>query len=563
MRRGDVLLLIVALCAGALCFANLGRLWPLVDVDLFAHRDAPGEAELAQVAALGFADGAQRGARLRVEEPALDYLQHAFGRERAHELIRAGLPVAQVRATWKRAGDADSLTMFLHPDGRVLGFQRGVQEDAPGASLSEPAAEALARATLADRLGLPVAAYAPTRRARHERPERRDHELTFERRYSDQPELRERVDVLVAGDQVARAQRAVVVPASFERRIRVDRAGMDGLQALGMAGLASAAVAALAVFFDRLRRGGVRLVPAARLVALILVLLVAVDLGQQALLHEQWDPLWPRWIADAKLLVEWNVENVAIMVVLLAFLAAGDAIDREPARRRDWWRDSAGARPVPADRGASLWLLASGRCADPRVIAASLRGFLLGLVCGGVLTVAVVALGWLVGAPSALQPRGFFFFPLNSAAPAAITLCFFLHIALIEELGYRFFAGAWIDRRTGRRWLAIIAPAAIYGLMHSTMTFLPPAEPAWARPLALALVGMVWGWAFFRYDALTVVLSHLACDLFIFTWPMMASGEARHVATALAVVAAPLAPAVVGLAWSAWRPAPRTDPPGA
>nr|MBA3847292.1 hypothetical protein [Planctomycetota bacterium] len=203
MRRGDVLLLIVALCAGALCFTNLGRLWPLVDVDLFAHRDAPAEAELVLVEALGFGAHAQRGARLRVEEPALDYLQHAFGRDQAQELIRAGLPVAQVRATWKRAGDADSLTVFLHPDGRLLGFNRGVQEDAVGAALADAAAEDLARAALADRLGVPVAAYALTRRSRHERPARSDHELSFERRYSDQPELRERIDVLVAGDQVA------------------------------------------------------------------------------------------------------------------------------------------------------------------------------------------------------------------------------------------------------------------------------------------------------------------------------------------------------------------------
>jgi predicted membrane metal-binding protein len=41
----------------------------------------------------------------------------------------------------------------------------------------------------------------------------------------------------------------------------------------------------------------------------------------------------------------------------------------------------------------------------------------------------------------------------------------------------------------------------------------------------MTLVGCVWGWAFLRYDALTVVISHLTADLFIFNWPRLASGD--------------------------------------
>ena len=88
----------------------------------------------------------------------------------------------------------------------------------------------------------------------------------------------------------------------------------------------------------------------------------------------------------------------------------------------------------------------------------------------------------------------------------------------------------------------------VYGLTHTTLGFLPPAEPFWGRALVMTLVGCVWGWAFFRYDALTVVLSHLTCDLFIFSWPRLASGEPALIAGAIVTVALPLVPAVIAAA---------------
>jgi membrane protease YdiL (CAAX protease family) len=135
---------------------------------------------------------------------------------------------------------------------------------------------------------------------------------------------------------------------------------------------------------------------------------------------------------------------------------------------------------------------------------------------------------------------------LNSASPALTSLFFFLAVALGEELGYRFFGGAWLLALSGRKWVAIVVPGLIYGLAHTRLDFLPPAEPFWARALVLTLVGCVWGWAFFRYDALTVVLSHFTADLFIFNWPRMASGRPGPVAVSVAVVCVPLLPAILG-----------------
>src|SRR5207248_4927778 len=117
-----------------------------------------------------------------------------------------------------------------------------------------------------------------------------------------------------------------------------------------------------------------------------------------------------------------------MFVVLFALIAAGDALDRE----------------AHAHRGDTLWALGRGRVADSAVGLASARGFAIGLLCGGVLTAAVLAVSALGGGFIALQPRGFFFYALNSTAPSAATLLFFTNIPLLEELGYRYFAGPWL-----------------------------------------------------------------------------------------------------------------------
>ncbi len=87
----------------------------------------------------------------------------------------------------------------------------------------------------------------------------------------------------------------------------------------------------------------------------------------------------PRSLALLKELVEWLVDDLTTMLPLFAFLAAGDSLDREPR----------GASPA-AERAASLWLLGRGKLGEAKVIAASLRGFLVGMICGGALVASVL-----------------------------------------------------------------------------------------------------------------------------------------------------------------------------
>jgi hypothetical protein len=538
-RRDLLFLLLLGAASGALFFSSLGRLWPLAELDLHVPRRVLIREATAALGARGIEiEGYSAATLIALDAPTLDHVERSASRAKAQRLITDGVPIYRYEVYFKRAGDPDSAWVQWHPTGGVVGWGRTVQEDAPGAQVDGEVARRLAVEALGPRFGLADGAWEERGYSDRLRPARRDHLIYYERMLVPRADLRERITVHVTGDRVTRVERALVAPEEARRQARARRAPIAALQNFGFALAAIAALLAFTVFLTRLRAGTVRLAPAAAWVGVIAACFMITQALEPARLLLAWDPLWPRWVAAFQTLMLAGAGGAWIMLVLFVVIAAGDALDRE----------------MGGGRGTALWLAARGRLDHPLVALASARGFLVGLVCGGVLALSMITLEGTVGAWASLQPQGFFFAALNSAAPAISTLLYFLMVALVEELAYRFFAGSWLLAVTGWRTLAVVGPALIYGVTHTGLTFIPPAEPFWGRALAFTAVGCVWGWAFLRYDALTVVFSHWAADLFIFNWPRLASGDPTLVSRSLLTFAVPLLPAIV---WGVLRLARR------
>lgn len=540
-RRGEWLIVVAAVAGGALFFASLGRLWPLAGIPLVVDPVALETTAREYLSGRGFdTTGYVFEHRLAVDGAALEYVERELGRERAQHWIAEGFTLYDHRVMFKKPGSRITFTVRVHPGRGVIDWRRSTEDDEAGASLDVDAARPLALEALVDGLGLDPSAFEERSASSVDRPHRRDHLFGFERSLSDDPELRERVEVTVAGDRVVAALRSLVVPAAAERAARAAEAPGRAMEAVGFLLLGVAAVAAFIVFIRRLRGNSVELGPASIWPVAVFVCLLTTFSLERSTLFLFWEPLWPRWVSGLQYLMYRATDLAWLVVVLLAVVGAGAALDRE----------------IGAGRRLSLWSLGRGRIGDPAVALASARGFLIGLLCGGVMAGSVLLLQRFAGASSGIQPRGFFFYTLNSSAPALTSLLFFFGVALGEELGYRFFMGSWLLSWGRGKWLAIVLPAMIYGLTHTRLEFLPPAEPFWARALVMTLVGCVWGWAFLRYDALTVVLSHFSADLFIFNWPRLASGDAGVAAASLATMVVPLLPAAV---WALRRVASRSQ----
>ena len=527
--RYESAVLVAGILGGLLFFGSLDRLWPLVDHDLTvptAERIGHSREVLEQ---LGWNVADYTAAsRLTVDEAALRWLQRRFGARGTQDWIEAGVPLASYVTTWKRHGDPTVMRTWWNAEQGLIGFSRAVERDQAGARLEEAMARELAQRALVDLLDLNPAELEERSLSVSEERQRRDFRLRFEREHPSEPVVREVVDVWITGDQVSRAVRWIDVPAEEARLERAGAGPSIALETVGFLAVAIFVGAAFVICLRGLRDGRVSIGRALVWPGVVLVGLLLTHLLDRAHLVRLWDPLIPRWIADFQNLVLLNVATVWILVVLVAVVAAGDALD-------------------VGKRGRTLWLLARGRWTAPGVGLASARGFVVGLLCGGTLAATTLLVTWATQVDAIpLQPRHFFFYTLNTASPALTSVAFFLGVALGEELGYRYFGGNWLMGWSGRAWVAIWVPALVYGLTHTRLEFLPPSSPWWGRALVLTCVGAVWGWAYLRYDALTVVLSHLTADLFIFNWPLLASPRLDVRAIAVATVAVPLIPALLG-----------------
>ncbi|HEX5043533.1 MAG TPA: CPBP family intramembrane glutamic endopeptidase [Candidatus Polarisedimenticolaceae bacterium] len=545
-RRSDVILLVVALAASAIFTSQLHLLWPLARMDLNVpaarlERDARTFLTSRRFDLRGY----RAAAVLNVDDGALDYAERTFGRARAQDWIERGLPLAYYRVDFKKEGVERTYSVELHPARGVIGWRTTVEEDAPGPRPTLAQAEGAAERALRRVMHLDPEAWTATAATAAERPHRRDHAFTFEQPLSRDPDFGQYVRVTVAGEEVLSVTWRLVVPSPAARAARAQEAPGIALETCGFILAGVAAVGAFFVFLAGLRDGRARFDRPATWVGMLFVCLIGTQLLQESNLILQWEPLLPWWVFLVRSLVDFAVSGVWNLLLLLAVIAAGDALDQG----------------LGAGKGDALWALSRGHLTEPRVGAASARGFLLGLICGAVMVLAVATLEALVGIQVDVQPRGFFFYALNAAFPSASTLLFFGYVALAEELSYRYFGGLWLRSALRSRWLAVAIPALIYGLTHTRLDFLPPAEPFWGRAAVMTLVGCVWGWAFFRYDALTVVLSHLSADLFIFNWPRLTSADPATVTSAAVTIAAPLLPAVLaGAAWAFRRLRPRALP---
>lgn len=519
MTRADLKLLFAALIGGAVFFASLHHIWPLAQTDV----NQPADRLLPAARKFLGADDFAAASALHVDYEALDYMMRKFGMAETQRLIRAGDPIYYYSVVLKKRGDPDTRWVESHPSRGIIGWGQTMQEDAAGATLETGAAREIATKTV------PLHEFSETGHQQRDRPSRRDHFFVFERYRSRDPELRERVTIAISGDRVTGVDRQFVVPESARREAREREAPMIAMQMASFILLGIAGLAALYVFLTALQRGDVMLKRAAGWVGVIATCFLITQALRAATLLSQWDPLWPRWVANFRSLGETLAQGAWIAFALFIVVAAGDALDRRSG----------------ANRGASFWRLGRGKIFDREVGVASMRGFLVGLICGGTLVGTLLLLEKIAGAWVSIQPQGFFFFAINSTFPAVSTALYFFMVALVEELAYRFFAGTWLLQLTGKKWIAILVPAILYGASHTGLEFLPPAEPFWGRAVALTAVGCVWGWAYLRYDALTVVLSHFTADVFVFSWPRLGSGDPVLMTKAILTMLVPLLPAVL------------------
>jgi membrane protease YdiL (CAAX protease family) len=148
------------------------------------------------------------------------------------------------------------------------------------------------------------------------------------------------------------------------------------------------------------------------------------------------------------------------------------------------------------------------------------QGALSGLLAtAGLFAAGALAVGLLDGHDALLQPRHLLQQLYDSRLPWLSVVGYALFAVAVEETLFRRFFTGQLVLRTGSAVVAVVVPALCFGFIHASVEFLPPADPL-LRGALMTGVGLVWGWLYLKRGLAAVVVSHLAADLVLLSWPL-------------------------------------------
>jgi len=275
-------------------------------------------------------------------------LEHKSIKESDH-IYRLATRLAVYEVRYFRPLEKEEYRVFLDPTtGRVFGYRRLLDENAPGASLSSEQAQPLA-AKYVEEQGYHLSDFDLQSSEAEKRKAREDYTLVWQAKAGDPRNVADahyRLEVQVAGDQVVGFARMFKLPEAWERERRSSSLVNSGLTLAGViVGLALAG-AGVVLLVIKIRSGQMPWRPAAKVGALIATLMLLSGLNQ-----------WPgmdRQYATSIPLSTWRLFEVVGLVVgpllgsLLCWLLVGLATSLYPETwnllrsggRRLWRRDA-------------------------------------------------------------------------------------------------------------------------------------------------------------------------------------------------------------------------------
>jgi hypothetical protein len=561
-----ILLTVLCLASAAFSWRYFTRAFPLLSVDIRMDRQGA-LAEARRLAAdqqLGPPDFSS-AASFSLDDTVQTFVELEGGGKPAFSALVADRLFTPYR--WRvrhfKEREPREAAFSFAPDGTADGFDEKLKEDAPGAALEEAAARRIAESTARRVWHVDLEPFQAVEHSQEQRIGGRvDHTFVYERPDRQLGEGRYRLSLVVAGDKLTGVTYFIKIPDAFTRRYDHMRSantaiGVGGALAMlvvyGIGGIA------VGLFFLTRERWVIWRQP--------VMWGSIVALAQTAAAINEWPLAWMQYdtALSTRAFVAQQVSaalaGLAGNVVLfsLSFMAAESltrrAFPHHPQFWRLWGRDAANSRPV-------LGRTVAGYLLVPLFVAYEVGLYLF----------ATKYLGWWTPSEALFNPDVLAtYMPWFSAIAKSFQAGFW------EESLFRAvpIAGAALigDRFGNRRlWIiaAFIVQAVIFGAGHAPY----PTQPAYARPVELALPSIGFGLLYLVFGLLPGIILHFTFDAFWFAMPFFASSAAGIRVQQIMVVAAMFVPLMIVLArraaagrWvdlaaqdlnAAWRPESRT-----
>jgi membrane protease YdiL (CAAX protease family) len=432
-------------------------------------------------------------------------------------------------------GDPREARVDFAPDGRIIGFERKLAEADARSGVSADSGQRLAEQALdswidddGGRWKVVTSSYETIKTSG-----RVDRSYIFERTDRRIGGAPIRAEAVIAGDTPARLRPYVEVPQSFRRRYVEMRSWNDLLALLANLGTLGITIVGVVALTRYARKRRVRWRQPMLVGAVIGALMLAAALNEMP----------GNWFSYDTAMSPVTFQAIQVLLALLFgvttallagfTLAAAEASTRQAfPRHLDWWKlwRYRGTREVASQVG--------GGYAVAAIAFAYVAVFYL---------VTRTLFGWWVPAQLLDDPN-----QIASPMPWISGIAMSLNAAVWEEALFRALPlsllSLWIGQRPERRWwmaAGVVASALIFGFAHAGYESWPP----YSRGVEIFLNACFWAVLFIQFGLLLTVVAHFVYDAVLFGIFATSGDAAEYRVTAVIIVVALLAPALVVL----WR----------
>ena len=264
----------------------------------------------------------------RTDPIGAQYVLQTGGLEAVKALYRDRMPTPLWRARYFKPGQIEEFRVSIKPaSGEVVGFERKLPDDAPGATLEDAEARALAEGFLRQHGQDPKAGVLKEQTRKDEKA-RRDHTLVWDYDLAGAGEAKVRYIVVIQGKAVGSWTRGVKIPEDWQRRREQKSVLTELLRWLKVPYLALVAGAAIFLLVVRIRRGEI---------PWKFALLAGAAAAAPALVRTaaSVDSFWERYDTSIPEASYWAIFAIGAFVAMLLFfgcaaLAAGLAAGLHP-----------------------------------------------------------------------------------------------------------------------------------------------------------------------------------------------------------------------------------------
>jgi hypothetical protein len=477
---------------------TMDRAHALDEARRIAARDGLGPAGFRQAASFGGDDEAQTFIELE-----------GGGKDALTRMLRDHVYDAYMwRVRHFKEGETNETAIHFAPDGRAVGFEERLKEDAPGAALDARAAREVAE-TGAARWRVDLARFGLVEQGQERRPGGRvDHTFTYERGDVTFNEGRVRLRLVVSGDRLTAVTTFIKIPEAFTRRYTSMRSANELIGVGSVVGLVLLYVIGgigVGLFFMMRRR--YVLWRTAALWGIVVGGLQALALiNELPLAWMTYDTAISRSTFLAQQIALMTAGFVGGSVFFgLSFMAAETltrrAFGSHPQLWRAWGRG----------QGASIQIL--GRTVGGYLLVSIFFAYdvLLYLVMTRVF-------GWWSPAEALVHPD-----VLATYAPWLSAIANSFQAGFWEESLFRavpIAGAALIGERLGKRNLFIVlgfvVQAIVFGAGHAPY----PNQPSYARPVELIIPSIGFGLLYLYFGLLPGIILHFAFDVVWFALPI-------------------------------------------